>query len=76
MGDLTVPVKTYTNIHKLLKYFGVTYERLGTKESELWATNAEPNQEEHEFTKRWLQTIKSKLVAEVSKERNINPEHI
>lgn len=30
IGDLVVPTKTYVNIHKLLNYFGIKYERFGT----------------------------------------------
>jgi hypothetical protein len=46
IGDLTTPTKSYTNIHKLLSFFGVNYERIGTNNSVLWESKMSPSENE------------------------------
>ena len=46
MGDLGVPTKSYSNIHKLLKYLGIGIEKLGTKDMSLWNKFFKPTAEE------------------------------
>jgi hypothetical protein len=46
IGDLTSPVKSYLNIHKLLTYFGIEYSRTGTKEISLWDRRIGPSEAE------------------------------
>jgi hypothetical protein len=44
MGDLTSPIKSYININKLLKYFGIEYSKIGSKDISLWDKRIGPSE--------------------------------
>ena len=46
MGDLTVPHKRYGNIAKLLRYLGVSVDKLGKAEAGIWDKFTEPGPHE------------------------------
>jgi ClpP class serine protease len=74
IGDLTSPVKSYFNIHKLLKYAGIEYSKVGTKDLSLWDKRLEPSAFEKEFTQQWLQMVKDKLRTTITTKRQVPAE--
>jgi hypothetical protein len=68
IGDVGTVHKTYSNIEKLLKYFGVKLDLMSCHKNQSTPFNAfvAPSEQEKELAQKWLNVVEDNMITTIS----------